>query len=194
MKTYFLIHIFYFVFSFTLVNNTILAQEIKNQNVMAKRSSVKLPELKITDSIFIKYVDSLVIKQTAYAEKIRPHIYVMLVRKHEYEDDLYEKHDNDREHEQIEVAMLPFSAIEHSNNLGFFKIDSTLFVVRGQLINNLMHKTGNNEKFQYVKIVVKIDGHEFPYEMMQIEDFPRWIFNYNYNELTLTKTYWIPQN
>ena len=121
--------------------------------------SYTLKELHVTDSLFLKNIDSLILQTNCPSIKEGTNKYFLLLLKKSRDfDPCYIIH--------VELYKYPF--VEYSD-LGYFYYKGYIFIVRGDEIESIFKRKKSNRTFSYMKGEIPI-----------IVDPPLWLFVYNY--------------
>ena len=126
---------------------------------------VELPEYKVNNDSFLYVIDSLILKQNFSTEFRKDYVYLTRIDKRciEY---------------TISITLIRPTFISDSRNLGFFRRQDALFLIQGNIPDNLVIETMNKKIILYKKNVIELNGKDIDYDNLMPEEFITWSFLY----------------
>ena len=124
-------------------------------------------ELEVTDSIFLKDIDSLLLDSDCPYLKNSANKYFALY---------ITKSNKNSEHYNLVIALYPVPIAEYGNT-GYFEYKGYTFFVDENEIVTLFKRKNNKKEFTYKRGEYRVT-----------EEFPMWVFSYKNQRLTLLES------
>lgn len=167
-------------FIFIFIINGLSAQDKIVTKVDVIKDSVIMSEWVLENRELANKLKTLVLDKNLNSDKREPYIYLIDIKLDSLKDYL------------IEVNLLPSIILNDTINLGFFKLENSTFVIRGENPEAFFLPTNNEEKLFYYRFLIRSQRGLIPFT--PIEEFSSWNFTYSNGEFKLESTLWVPED
>ncbi len=162
------------------ISNGLSAQDTIVTKVDVIKDSINMSEWVLENRELANKLKTLVLDKNLNSDKRELYIYIVTIRK-----DTLQKY-------SIRVALLPSIILNSPQNLGFFKLENSTFVIRGENPEVFFLPTNNEEKLFYYRFLIRSQRGLIPFT--PTEEFSSWNFTYSNGEFKLESTLWVPED
>lgn len=166
------------IFIFTI--NGLGSKDKVVTQVKVIKDSVIMPEWVLENRELTNKLKTLVLDKRLNSDKREPYIYIIDIKLDSLTD------------YSIEVNLLPSIILNDTINLGFFKLENSTFVIRGENPEVFFLPTNNEEKLLYYRFLIQSKRGLIPFT--PTEEFSSWNFSYSNGEFKLESTLWVPED